>query len=169
MDCSPPHSSVHGDSPGNSTGLGCYALLQGIFPTQESNWGLLYCRQIPYQLSCQGSLSRWVPGTKGQKWLDSPRMCPPQWEVFQVMELPSPPGFLPSAASCALLRWVKNTCLTPCGILPDQGSNLCPLHWQQSPNREGRPRSNSSDLLSKVLAKELAKMESLEVKKFQPS
>ena len=103
----PPHSSVHGDSPGNNTRLGCYALLQGIFPTQESNWGLLYCRQNPYQLSCQGSLSGWVPGTKGQKWFDSPRMCPPPWEVFQVMELPSPPGFLPSAASCALLRWVK--------------------------------------------------------------
>ena len=27
------------------------ALLQGIFPTQGSNWGLLYCRQILYCLS----------------------------------------------------------------------------------------------------------------------
>ena len=27
----------------------------GIFPTQESNWGLLHCRQILYQLSYQGS------------------------------------------------------------------------------------------------------------------
>ena len=28
-DCSPPGSSVHGDSPGKSTGAGCHALLQG--------------------------------------------------------------------------------------------------------------------------------------------
>ena len=30
------------------------SLLQGIFPTQESNWGLLHCRQILYQLSYEG-------------------------------------------------------------------------------------------------------------------
>ena len=30
----PPGSSVHGDSPGKNTGVGCHALLQGIFPTQ---------------------------------------------------------------------------------------------------------------------------------------
>ena len=33
-DCSPPGSSVHGDSPGKNTRVGCHALLQGIFPTQ---------------------------------------------------------------------------------------------------------------------------------------
>ena len=35
MGCSPPGSSVHGDSPGKNTGVGCHALLQGIFPTQD--------------------------------------------------------------------------------------------------------------------------------------
>ena len=45
-DCSPPGSSAHGDSPGRNTGVGCHALLQGIFPTWGSNPGLLYCRQI---------------------------------------------------------------------------------------------------------------------------
>ena len=30
VDCSPPGSSVHGDSPGKNTGVGCRALLQGI-------------------------------------------------------------------------------------------------------------------------------------------
>ena len=34
MDCSPPGSSVHRDSPGKNTAVGCHALLQGIFPTQ---------------------------------------------------------------------------------------------------------------------------------------
>ena len=29
MDCSPPRSSVHGDSPGKNTGVGCHALPQG--------------------------------------------------------------------------------------------------------------------------------------------
>ena len=40
MDCSLWGSSVHGDSPGKNTGVGCHALLQGIFPTQGSNPGL---------------------------------------------------------------------------------------------------------------------------------
>ena len=62
MDCSPPGSSVHGDSPGKNTGVGCHDLLQGIFPTQGSNPGLLYYRQILYHLSHQGSprILEWV-------------------------------------------------------------------------------------------------------------
>ena len=48
MDCSPPGSPVHGDSPGKNIGVGCCALLQGIFPTQGSNPGLSHCRQILY-------------------------------------------------------------------------------------------------------------------------
>ena len=32
------------DFPGQDTGVGCYFLLQGIFPTQGSNPGLLHCR-----------------------------------------------------------------------------------------------------------------------------
>ena len=34
--------------------MGCHFLLQGIFPTQESNPGLLHCRQPLYQLSYKG-------------------------------------------------------------------------------------------------------------------
>ena len=34
-----------------NTGVGSLSLLQQIFPTHESNWGLLLCRQILYQLS----------------------------------------------------------------------------------------------------------------------
>ena len=56
MNYSLPGSSVHGNSPGKNTGVGCHALLQGIFPTQGSNPGLLHCRQIFYHLSHQGSL-----------------------------------------------------------------------------------------------------------------
>ena len=35
MDCSLPGSSVHEDSPGKNTGMGCHFLLQGIFPGIE--------------------------------------------------------------------------------------------------------------------------------------
>ena len=37
MDYNLPGSSVYGDSPGKNTGMGCNALLQGIFPTQGQN------------------------------------------------------------------------------------------------------------------------------------
>ena len=43
------------DFPGNSTGVDCHFLLQGIFQTQGSNPGLLHCRQMLYHLSHQGS------------------------------------------------------------------------------------------------------------------
>ena len=39
---------------GQSTGVGRHFLLQGIFPTQELNPGLLHCRQTLYHLSHQG-------------------------------------------------------------------------------------------------------------------
>ena len=51
MDCSPPGSSVHGDSPGKNTGVGCHVLLQRICPTKGSNPGLPHCRQILYHMS----------------------------------------------------------------------------------------------------------------------
>jgi len=62
MDCSLPGSSVHEDSPGKNTVVVYHALLQGIFPTQGSNLGILHCRQILYHLSHQGSprILEWV-------------------------------------------------------------------------------------------------------------
>ena len=45
----PPGSSVHGDFQGKNTGVGCHALLQGIFPTQGSNPGLPHCRCLSHQ------------------------------------------------------------------------------------------------------------------------
>ena len=54
-DCSPPGSSIHGDSPGESTGVGCHTLLQGIFPTQTLNPSLTHCRCILYHVCHQGN------------------------------------------------------------------------------------------------------------------
>ena len=42
------------DSAGKNTGVGCHFLLQGIYPTQGSNLGLLHCRWILYHLSHPG-------------------------------------------------------------------------------------------------------------------
>ena len=64
MDCSPPGSSLHGDSPGKNTGVGSHAFLQGISPTQGWNPGLPQCRWILYCLSHHGSpLSIWFTNT----------------------------------------------------------------------------------------------------------
>ena len=43
------------NSPGQNTGVGSLSLLQGIFPAQGSNPGLLHCIGILYQLSHKGS------------------------------------------------------------------------------------------------------------------
>ena len=56
--CDPMDGSLHQAPPsmgflGKSTGVGCHFLLQGIFPTQGSNPGLLHCRQTLYRLSHQ--------------------------------------------------------------------------------------------------------------------
>ena len=71
MDCSPPDW----DSPGKNIGVGCHALLSGIFPTQGSDSGLLHCSQILYQLSYQGSSNGHKPLKKEKKKKES--VC--QW------------------------------------------------------------------------------------------
>ena len=68
-DCSPPGSSVHGDSPGRNTGVVGQALLQGIFPTQGSNPHLLYL--LHWQM---GSLLL-VPHSSGKDSFLKKRTC----------------------------------------------------------------------------------------------
>ena len=67
--CLPPHHGLQSarllcpwDSPGKNTEVGYQALLQGIFPTQGSNPGLLHCRWILYCLRHQRSprILEWV-------------------------------------------------------------------------------------------------------------
>ena len=59
-----------------NTGVSSLSLLQGIFQTQESNWGLLHCRQVLYQLRYQGMVivekkkENWSPHNDCQyKWI----------------------------------------------------------------------------------------------------
>ena len=59
-------------SPGQNTGVGSLSLLQGMFPTQGLNPGLLHCRRILNQLSHKGSprILEWVayPFFGGSSW-----------------------------------------------------------------------------------------------------
>ena len=73
------------DSPGKNTGMGCHFLLQGASPTQESNPGLLHCRQILCRQSYEGSLTAfWGPSAMRTNlllnipiWMDPRDFCPP--------------------------------------------------------------------------------------------
>jgi len=79
MDCSPPGSSVHGDSAGKNTGVGCHVLFQGIFPTQGSNPGRQHCRWVLYHLSHQ----------------ESPRIL--EWIAYPFSRDPLNPGIEPGS------------------------------------------------------------------------
>ena len=73
-------------SPGQNTGVGSLSLLQGIFPTQGSNPGLLHCRQILYQLSHYWGSPRileWVayPFSSRSSWLRN-RMGSPALQAY---------------------------------------------------------------------------------------
>ena len=57
------------------------SLLQGIFLSQESNWGLLHCRQILYQLNYQGS-----PRDKASI-TDGPSEGIPSSNIFSVLKV----------------------------------------------------------------------------------
>ena len=55
------------DSPGKNTGVGCHALLQGVFPTQGLNLHLLHCRQILYCWATREALQQTYIDTNMRK------------------------------------------------------------------------------------------------------
>ena len=59
-----------------NTGVGSLSLLQGIFPIQELNWGLLHFRQILYQLSYQGSPLTEKKSCQNVLYLSLKGVCP---------------------------------------------------------------------------------------------
>ena len=83
MDCSPPGSSVHGDSPGKNTGVGCLALLPGIFLIQGSNSSLshlLHWQAGSSPLAPPGKpILAGIPSTLCGRagWEHSEWVCPP--------------------------------------------------------------------------------------------
>ena len=75
--------------PGQNTGVGSLSLLQGIFPTQGLNPGLLHCRRILYQLSHKRStrILEWV-AYLFSRVLPDPEIEPGS-PAFQVDSLPT--------------------------------------------------------------------------------
>ena len=56
------------NSPGKNTGVYSHSFLQGIFPTQGLNLGLLHCGKILYHMRHQGI--PWRRGQQRMRWLD---------------------------------------------------------------------------------------------------
>ena len=115
MDCNPPGSSVHGDSPDKNIGVGCH----GLLPTQGLNPGFPHCKQILYHLNHQGSPKRdkWVvypsagdlpnPGVK----LTSP-VSPALTDIFFTTE----PSGSPRVVMCVLSHSVMSDSLQAHGL-----------------------------------------------------
>ena len=77
-----------------NTGVGCCFLLQGIFPTQGLNLGLLHCRQTLYCPSHQGSPITTGPPGNSQELLILLGMMMPWWgKGAQVQSLVEEIGF----------------------------------------------------------------------------
>ena len=97
------------DSPGQNTGVGSLSLLQRIVPTQESNQGLLHCRQVLYQLSYTKRHAS-VPGSTrnrdGPPSLQSTQVANPRLVPIatgtgwprELRNLPPQPGQVPGGA-----------------------------------------------------------------------
>ena len=60
---------VNGDSLGKNTKMGGHALLQGIFPIQGSNPGLLHCRQILCHLGHREAYAPYIGAPKAETLL----------------------------------------------------------------------------------------------------
>ena len=69
------------DFPSKNSGLCCHFLLQGIFPIQGSNPGLLHCRQMLYLLTHQG-----CPSLDVKSWM---------WVVRRMWELEYKESWVP--------------------------------------------------------------------------
>ena len=131
------------DFPGQSTGMGCHFLLQGIFPTQGSNWGVPHCRQMllpsepiisSVQFSCSimsDSLRPLDYSTPGlHVHLQLPELesnsCPSSWLCHltilchRVLLLPSVfPSFrVFSNESLLCIRWPDIGVLASASVLP---------------------------------------------------
>ena len=70
-----PRDSAGSGATDKNPGVGSHSLLQGIFPTQGSNLGLLHCRQMLYRLSRQGS----QVSMRVAQWVKNP---PAMWETW---------------------------------------------------------------------------------------
>ena len=114
MNCSPPSSSVHGDFSRQEYWSGLPSPPQGVFPTQGLNPGLLHCRQIPYQLSYQGSPEF--------EW---------KWKLFSHVWLFATPWIIQSVKFSRPEYWKRVA-------FPFSRGSSQPRHWTQASHIAGR-------------------------------
>ena len=128
--------------------MGSHSLLQGIFPTQGSNPGLLHCRQILYSLSHQGSHATMVSRPKAVIKMLYPQRSDSSWQwrtkEYGAQGLPGGPVVknLPSYAGDlgSIPGWgTKISCaLGQLGPLAATTESMCPS--QSSHMVQGRPQ-----------------------------
>ena len=87
MDCSPPGSSVHGDSPGKNPGVGCHAFLQTRDQTCIlcSGSTLLTTGQLENSLRIIGIHSKSPQWSKGHFFSKPEIFMDPEWGVERWM------------------------------------------------------------------------------------
>ena len=118
------------DFPGKSAGMGCHFLLQGIFPTQGSNPGLPYCRQMLYCLSHPGSPETgggWAEFSRVDKYQSSSGLSRQTMILFKVKwrELPGSPEVKTSPSSAE-----------GAGSVPGQGAKIPHASWPKKKNKK---------------------------------
>ena len=125
MDSSLPGFCVHGDSPGKNTGVGCHALLQGIFPTRD------------WTIKPSSLMSPALAGvffTTSAIW-EAPELDLPTWVDSRSRWWTGRPGVLQFMGSQRVehdwateLNWTDATLvLTGCGL----NSQPCLFQWQE--------------------------------------
>ena len=98
MDCSPPGPSIHGNSPDKNPGVGCHALLQGIFPTHD--WTQVFC-------TAGGFFTVWAATRKAPiyilKWSEVTQSCP---TLCDPMNCSLPSSLVHGIFQARVLEWV---------------------------------------------------------------
>ena len=99
---------------GKDTGVGCHALLQGIFPTQGLNLHLQHCRRILYHQATWEALLKWCTSPNQLGYLCK---C-----LF--------PGCAPRGSDSVALVSVLGICILTNSLTEDHWfSTLCPARW----------------------------------------
>ena len=117
-------------SPGKNTGVGRRSLLQGIFPTQKSNRGLLRCRQFLYQLSYQESDT--VLGESIMKTIPQIIVLKPQSISLQYItsgspsSMPNCPSLKQLQRTSLVIQWLRlsGSNVGGLGSIPDKGTKI---------------------------------------------
>ena len=132
--CSPPGSCPQ-DSPGKNTGVGCHALLQGIFPTQGSKTRVSYVSYRGIQISKLGVgpetfLPKHTPPTHSL-FIPAATTVTQDTTVLLLRCRRCNLTGLPTISFHMSLRVMPSSCLDPsCGLWTE----LPPPNWKISPN-----------------------------------